>query len=201
MTDFRIHLKGTAPLLMHNSRLANPLDPAAKALKKATSKRTKTDDDHEEIARLEHAGSLYLDSDVGPYIPSDNIWRALFDAAKKHKFGVKLKEGVVFDANLHGPKTIAGVNPLSYAGTARTAEALWKDENYRHLASVKIGTSRTMRCRPVFRDWQVEAVGFLDPNILDFADLVLVAGTAGQVIGLGDWRPKYGRFEATVERL
>lgn len=191
MINFRITITGTAELLMHNSRLANPLDPATKALKKATGKRTKTDDDHEEIARLEHAGSLYLDPDVGPYIPSDNIWRSLYDGAKKHKLGVKVKEGVVF------PEP---VNPLAYQGP-RDRDGLWTDENFRHFASVKIGTSRTMRCRPIFRQWRTEAVGILDPNVLDFEELVQVADTSGQMIGLGDWRPRYGRYVAVVEKV
>lgn len=191
MIKFRITIDGTAELLMHNSRLANPLDPATKALKRVTAKRSKTDEDHEEIARLEHAGSLYLDPDVGPYLPSDNIWRSLYDAAKKHKLGPRIKEGVVFQQ---------AVNPLSYRGP-RDPAGLWSDENFRHMASVKVGTARTMRCRPMFRQWRTEAEGILDPNILDLQDLANIAETAGAVVGLGDWRPRYGRYTATVEAV
>lgn len=191
MINFRLTLTGTADLLMHNSRLANPIDPATKALKRVTSKRTKTDDDHEEIARLEHAGSLYLDPDVGPYIPGDNLWRCLFDAAKKHKLGVKVKEGAFVTTD---------INPLAYSGP-RDVDGLWKDENFRHMASVKVGTARTMRCRPVFRQWRTQADGILDPNVLDFAELEQITETAGSMIGLGDWRPRYGRFDATLEKI
>lgn len=191
MIKFRIELEGTHALLMHNSRLSNPLDPATKALKKVTGKRTKTDDDHAEIARLEHAGSLYYDSDIGPYIPSDNLWRSLYDGAKKSKMGPRIKEGVIFTTD---------VNPLSYKGP-RAVDGLWKDENFRLMASVKVGTSRTMRCRPIFREWRTEAEGLLDPNILDLADLTNIATTAGLVIGLGDWRPRYGRYAAKVSSV
>lgn len=69
MIKFRITLHGINPLLMHNSRLSNPLDPNAKAMKKVSGKRQKTDEDHAELARLEHAGSLYHDPIAGPYIP------------------------------------------------------------------------------------------------------------------------------------
>jgi hypothetical protein len=191
MIKFNILVTGTAPLLMHNSRLANPLDPATKALKRVVGKRTKTDDDHEEVARLEHAGSLYRDSDVGPYLPSDNVWRSLYDGAKKHKLGVKFKEGVIFPEN---------VNPLAYRGP-RDLEGLWEDENFRIFASVRVGTSRVVRCRPMFRQWTAEATGVLDPNILNLDELVTIAETAGQVIGLGDWRPRYGRYVATVRQV
>ena len=191
MTDFRITITGTAPLLMHSSRLANPLEPATKALKKVTGKRQKTDDDHAEIARLEHLGSLYLDADFGPYLPGENISRALVDGAKLSKQGMKVTRGVFISTD---------INPLSYRGP-RSSEGLWNDSNFRHMASVKISTSRTMRCRPVFREWSTEAQGILDPNILDLTDLAGIATTSGQIIGLGDWRPRFGRFTATVEGI
>jgi len=189
--DFSITIEGTAPLLMHNARLANPLDPAAKALKRLTGKRNKTDSEYEELARTEHAGSLYLDPDVGPYLPGDNIWRCLFDAAKKHKRGKLVEQGVFIATT---------VNPLSYQGP-RDAAGLWADENFRHMASVKVGTSRTMRCRPAFRAWKTQATGVLDENVLNLEELTQVANTAGELIGLGDWRPRYGRFVATVEKV
>lgn len=188
---FRITITGTAPLLMHNSRLANPLDPASKAMKKFTSKRTKTDEDHEEIARLEHIGSLYFDTDAGPYVPADNIWRCLFDAAKKTKRGPKVKEGVFIATD---------INPLAYKGP-RTIEGLWADENFRHLASAKVTTQRVMRCRPIFREWSCEADGVIDTDIIDFKELQDIVETAGDRIGLGDWRPRYGRFTATVGQI
>lgn len=190
MIDFAITLTGTAPLLMHNSRLSNPLDPATKALKKFTGKRQKTDEDHETIARLEFAGGLYLDPDVGPYIPGENIARCLVDGAKLTKMGVKVTRGVFISTD---------VNPLSYQGP-RDDEGLWKSGN-RHMASVKIGTSRTMRCRPWFPTWSVQAEGILDPSVLELDDIASIADNAGSLIGLGDWRPRFGRFTATVERI
>lgn len=189
MIEFTITLTGTAPLLMHNSRLSNPLDPATKALKKVTGKRNKTDDDHEQVARLEFAGGLYLDPDVGPFIPGENIARALVDGAKLTKMGVKVTRGVFISTD---------VNPLSYNGP-RTDDGLW-EAGYRHMASVKVGTSRLMRCRPWFPEWRVQADGILDPSVLELDDLATIADNAGSLIGLGDWRPRFGRFTATVER-
>lgn len=199
--EFRITMEGTGALLTHNAQLSNPLSKASKALKPYTSKRKKTDDDHEAIARLEFIGGLYLDDIAGPYIPGDNVWRCLYDAAKKSARGPKIKEGLLITTD---------VNPLGGYGKPRkpgggfgdpgNAEALWADENFRHYASAKVGQVRVTRCRPIFRTWKVEADGNLDTDVLNFSDLEQVAQTAGLLIGLGDWRPKFGRFTATVKQ-
>lgn len=191
MSRFRMTCTGTKPLLMHNSQLSNPLNEVAKAMKRVTSKRIKTDEDHEELARLEHTGGLYIDLDMGPYLPGQNFERCLVDAARITKAGKKIERGVFIDTD---------VNPLSYDGP-RDVDGLWKDQNFRHMASVKVGTSRVTRCRPQFREWLVEAEGEYDPSIINLAELAEIATTAGMMIGLGDWRPRFGRFTAAVEKV
>jgi hypothetical protein len=189
--EFRIKIEGTEGLLMHNARLSNPLDPAARELKKLTGKRSKTEEDYEAVACAEFAGGLYLDDVVGPYLPADNLFRCLWDAAKKTKSGVKIKEGLIITSL---------VNPLVYDGP-RDPAGLWGNENFRHFASVKVGMQRVIRCRPFFQSWKTEAEGFIDTSIIELYELKQIAETAGMRIGLGDWRPKYGRFTADVEEL
>lgn len=191
MIDFRIRLVGTTAMLMHSDRTVNPIDPMTKAMKQVTGKRKKTDDDYEEMARLEHAAGLYMDPEVGPYIPGENISSCLVNAAKITRQGTYVKQGVLITTD---------INPLGYKGP-RTIDGLWKDENFRHMKSVKVTTSRVMRCRPIFQQWTVEADGILDPEIIDFPSLQQIAETAGHRIGIGDWRPRFGRFAATVERI
>jgi hypothetical protein len=187
--DFKITLTGTSALLMHNGRLADPLDPATKALKAVTGKRTKTDEDHESMSRIEFLGGLYLDPDIGPYMPADNIWRSLYDSAKKSKQGPGVKEGVVITSE---------VNPVAYPGP-RTAEALWADKNFVFRKTVRNQMNRVSRTRPIFQQWTTEAYGMLDEASLDLSDLRVIADRAGQLVGLGDWRPRFGRFTAKVE--
>jgi hypothetical protein len=191
MSRFRLTCTGTVPLLMHNARLSNPLDEIAKSMKRVTAKRVKTEEDHEELARLEHMGSLYFDADVGPYIPGQNFERCLVDAARITKSGKKIERGVFVETN---------VNPLSYDGPRDVAQ-LWKDENFRHAASVKVGMNRVTRTRPQFRAWVAEAEGQYDPAVINLDELSEIAGTAGRMIGLGDWRPRFGRFASQVVKL
>lgn len=191
MIDFTITLQGTQALLMHNSQLANPLAAPTKALRKYTSKRQKTDEDHEMIARLEFEGSLYIEPGVGPYIPGENIFRSLVDGAKLTKQGVKVTRGLFIKSD---------VNPLSYDGP-RDVQGLW-DAGSHLMASVKVGTQRVMRCRPQFLPpWSVQAEGIYDPSVLELSDLNTIAENAGFYVGLGDWRPRYGRYAAEIERV
>lgn len=191
MARFRLTCTGTTPLLMHNARLSNPLDEIAKAMKRISSKRSKTEDDLLELARLEHMGGLYFDADVGPFLPGQNFERCLLDAAKVTRSGKKIERGVFVESN---------VNPLSYDGP-RTVDRLWQDQNFRHSASVKVQQSRITRTRPQFRSWTVDAEGFYDPAIINLEELAEIADTAGRMIGLGDWRPRFGRFKATLVKV
>lgn len=188
---FRITITGTAPMLMHNGRLADPLDPATRALKALTAKRKKTDDDLIDIARAEFLGGLYIDPDVGPYVPGENIERAILDAAKLTKNGMNVKRGLFIETD---------VNPIAYHGP-RTAEALWEDENFRLIRTVRNQQNRVSRCRPMFTDWRTSAEGTLDESVLDFRTLTAIVESAGLYIGLGDWRPRYGRFTADLEKV
>jgi hypothetical protein len=56
----RVRLTGERPLLMHSSRLADPLDPIKIDLDRLTKKRDKTIADHEQIAKVEWHGGLWL---------------------------------------------------------------------------------------------------------------------------------------------
>lgn len=189
--EFMLTITGTAALLMHNSQLVDPLNPLVKELKTFSSKKKKTDDDHLEMARLEHRASLYLDPDIGPYVPGENIQRCLVDAARITRDGVKVTRGVFISSD---------VNPLSFKGP-RDAVGLWEDSNFQLRSAAKVQMNRVMRTRPIFREWRTEATGILDTSILDLADLKNIARTAGLLIGLGDWRPRYGRFTTDLQGL
>lgn len=187
----RIHLTGTAPLLMHNVRLADPLDPYAIALKKVSNKRVKTEDDHAEMARIEWYGGLYHDDDVGPYVPGFNVERALRDGAKITRQGKQVERGLLVTDDFC---------PVIYVGP-RDLPGLWADKQYTHRAAIRVAQARVMRTRPVFPEWQVEADAEIDPGLLSVEDLQTHADAAGSMAGLGDWRPRYGRFTATIEAL
>lgn len=186
--DFTLTLRGILPLMCHNSRLADPLDEITRAISAISRKKTKTDQDHEEMARLEHVGGLYWDPDLGPTMPAPNIERCLVDAAKKQKLGTTMKSALLITEQ---------AAPILYDGP-RTADGLWADKTFRDRSSVKVGMSRVMRTRPLFPNWALEVNGYLDEQIEKHQFDQIIA-TAGKIIGLGEYRPRFGRFEAEVK--
>lgn len=187
----RLEIKGTAPLLLHNIRLANPLDPIAKAMKAISSKRTKTDDDYEQMARFEFEGGLYVSPVLGPFLPGANIEKSIVEGARVTKQGKQVERGLfVLDNEV----------PIIYQGP-RTAEGLWADENFRSVMAVKVGQARVMRTRPMFRSWALDVDAEVDPGLLSVEQVQDLATQAGAMVGLGDYRPRYGRFEVNVATI
>lgn len=187
----RLSITGTAPYLSHNIRLANPLDPIAREMKTISGKRKKTDDDLLRLAELEFVGGLYLDPETGPYVPGANVEKCLVEGGRITKQGKQVERGVF---------VIDNVIPMLYKGP-RDAAGLWADESFRNMSAVKVGMARVMRCRPEFRQWALEADCELDPAMLNPEGLAQIATDAGAMVGLGDYRPRYGRFTCTIEEL
>lgn len=190
-------------LVMHNERLADPLDSITRAIALLTKKRNKTIADHEEIARLEWHGGLYttlpLEATEGGEIivptgcavtvPAWNLLRCLQEGAKRHK---------------RGPDVLRGVHPLAEFGAfesdaADEIEQVWKSGEFALRKSVGVQRARTMRTRPIFHPWRATLAVEVDPVVFDFDTVESLWSEAGRYAGLGEMRPVYGRFAGTVE--
>ena len=188
MAEIKFRLTGKSPLLMHNGRLADPLDVATREIKKVTSKRKKTDDDHVELSRLEFLGSLYTDESGPPCIPGDVMAACIKSGAKEAKNGTKFDKGVfITDYAI----------PLQFDGP-KNVDALWADKRFVHRAGVKVGQARVIRTRPKFDQWACEFSLEFNPEVLDHDEVVQGVTDAGNLKGLCDYRPRHGRFETEV---
>ena len=179
--NFRI--TGASPLLQHNGRLANPTTRFAKDIKKISGKRNKTDADYEELARLEWFGSLYLD-DGAPCITGEAIEACIIRGAVTKKKGKLAKAGAFCLKN----------SRLEYDGPRDPME-LWEREEFRFMACVKVGSSRVVRTRHIFPEWAAEVEVQYNPAHLNADEVREFLTVAGELEGIGDWRPRFGRFE------
>lgn len=180
-------LSSYAPLIMHNGQTADPLNKWAKLIKLISSKRQKTDADYEEMARLEFMAGLYMD-ETGPIIPSFVIDAMIVNGAKKSKEGVQAKSGCFCLKHA----------PLEYNGP-RTANELWADEQFRFSKRVRVGQASVQRMRPIFNEWCSVVTLQYEDSLVNLARVDAWLEAASTQVGVGDWRPQFGRF--TVERL
>lgn len=180
-------LTGARPLLMHSGALADPLDRQAIDLASFTGKRSKTRSDHEIIAELEWYGSLWLHQSR-PCLPEHALESAFVDGARFKRKGRAATAGL----------EVVGPALLEYEGP-QDLPSLWKNEDFRKRAGVRVKESRTMRTRPRFPEWSAQFTATYLPSLLDRNEIVEFFRIAGAMVGIGDWRPKFGKF--TVEEI
>lgn len=191
----RMRLTGTTPLLMHNIQLANPLNEWARAMKALNNNKKNLDLEvyAEEMRRLEFLGGIYWDREAGLHMPGRCMFRSLMEGATATKNGKALGEAVV------EYKQICPVQPWAEKYEA-PEEAL--ADGHVDMATVKIGTSKVMRTRPLFTEWYLDFWLTLRTEKVSADTLMLAAEEAGRFKGIGDGRLKgYGMGRFSVERL
>lgn len=182
-------IEGVDSLIMHNGvALKDPLSKASKELKSVSGKKQKTDDDHEEMARIEFFASLYLNTKNQIIIPGYVLKAMIVNAAKRSKQGPTAKSALgIYEDNL-----------LDYDGPKDIKKLYAEGMNMSRVA-VKIGQSSVMRTRPEFKRWGLTFTVTFMPDLVDEASIKKFVEVAGREIGLCDWRPEHGRF--TVESV
>jgi hypothetical protein len=181
-----LRLTGARPLLMRCGRLTDPLDPSAQALARLTGKRPRTPADMEAIARAEWFGGLWL-ADGRPCLPAPALEACFVQAARTRRLG--RIAAAALSCTSHAPLEFEGPQDL---------EALWDDPNFRLRSGVEVANVRVFRTRPRFARWAATATFELLTNLIDERTVVDLFMIAGAQIGIGDWRPKFGRFLVEV---
>lgn len=175
---------------MHNGLMADPTNPLTREIKRIVSKGSKkmTDSDYEQRDRIEWEAGLYWDDDIGLHIPSDNIERCIQLGAQKSRIG-KDVQAAVFVAE--------EAVPVQYDGP-KDKDKLYADGRFILRKGVKVQQSRLIRVRPMVpTGWKISFTVEFDDSIINASAISKAMVDAGALIGLGDWRPKFGRF--TVE--
>lgn len=189
-TEVTLELTGTRPMLMHNGRLANPLDPYAQRLKAYTSKRNKTDEDLMMIMKIEARGSCWETPDGLLAVPEAAVWACLHEAAKQRKLGKSIEKALRYD-----PDSFV---PIEVDGEQVSCDDYLRDLDNIDYRGVKVNGRRVMRSRPRIRHWSGTVTFDLDENIINARDLAPTVEYMGEYVGLGDWRPQLGTFAVAI---
>ena len=180
---------GFRPLVMHNGLLADRSNPYVIAKKPILAKKTKMNDsDYAQLDRLEWEGGLYWSDELGLVIPSDNIERCIQLGAQKSRIGKDVQAAVF---------CVEPEYKLEYNGP-KTKDELYADDRFKLRKGVCVQKARVIRLRPMIpTGWKLAFELEYDDSVVDAKSIWKAAEDAGALIGLGDWRPKFGRFSVS----
>ena len=188
MRDLHLKLTGTRALLLHNGRLADPTHPLTRRLKELTGTRNKTDSVHEEIRKVEWLGSLYEDDEGRICLTEDMLLGCGIAGGKSLKKGAAMKAAVLGSQPFY---------PILYKGPRDKLE-LYESGKFVDYRGVVVQRNRTMRARPRFDEWSVKVSLMVDEDAINVKDVIAAYTYAGRMVGLGDFRPRFGRFDVEV---
>ncbi len=200
MNTAAYRITGISPLLMHNGQAIDPLNQYAKEMKRISKKKNKTDEDQGIMSRVEFFMSLYhngkpdaiqdgeitVDPNARLVLRDLGLEALIIGGAKKLKQGNSAKSGIIVEEDAI----------LEYDGP-RNINELWTGGKHVHRVPVRVGTARVMRTRPIFRVWSATIGVTFDQQVIDEPEIFAILKVAGQQVGIGDWRPRFGRFEVS----
>ena len=187
---------GPSTLIVHNERLADPLDEFTKAIGAISKRRNKTEADQQEIGRLEFYGGLYTSPQIPSpadlngqeiVIPAWNILRCLQAGATRQKRGKDVLRGIY---------PLVESARLEFDGPSEIVDR-WQ-EGYWLRKTVGVQRSRTVRTRGIFTSWGFRLPIEVDPIVFDVHTIRTAWKDAGTYEGLAEMRPVYGRFKGSV---
>jgi hypothetical protein len=189
METLEFRIIGEAALLMNNCRDAmNLFSPATIRRKELEKKRNRTDSEEDELNKIKYMQALYFTKESGVFIPSTNIEACIQNGASETRKGKDIPRGLV---------VVDDYNSLIYDGP-KDPEKLWETSEFvdiRPACVSKSNKNKIMKYRPVFHEWELKFTVNIDTEILNPKDIIKYLEIAGKKHGLGDYRPRFGRFE------
>jgi hypothetical protein len=179
-------IEGVAPLMQHRYPLPD-LATMSKGNKKSTGAKDYTQ---------EWRDYLYVSNSGQIYQPSSHIEGAMVKAAVSFKVTGKRGKSYkdLFSANVF-------IDPVEILHGITEPEELDCDADkplYLDLRPVVVQRARVVRIRPTFKPgWKLSfTISVIDDEV-SFETVNDVLTLAGKAVGIGDYRPKFGRFMVT----
>ncbi len=188
MNKLTVTWRGIRPLIMHNGDMADRNHPGVQRIKEITAKGSKkmTDADFALRDQIEWESGLYWSDELGCLaIPSNNVEACLVAGARKSRLGNDFKAAVWCARDQH---------PLIYDGPKTKAE-LYATPAFVLRQGVRVNKARIIRIRPMIpTGWKIKVELEYDPTITNEKQILNAMNDSGALVGLGDYRPKFGRF-------
>lgn len=171
MKRIEIEITGVAPLLQHRFDTENHGENKSKSKKKVYNP-------------TEEAEKCLYKNEDGIYQPSEHIFQSMIRASTDFKFeGKKTYKDVITSGIVVSPEEIPLIIELPYEIDAR---------------GVVIQRARVVRWRPRFNKWKLQfTIDILDDENISVPVVKEILEKAGATKGIGDYRPRFGRFMVT----
>jgi hypothetical protein len=190
MESLNFEIIGVEPLLMNNPQAADPFNGYSKVMKEITGKKKKTEDDLLELRKYEAQSKVYLDKEIGIYVPSTWVMASLAGASyNKAKISKAMVRSSVFPTesklklNYDGQELVKGVEDIS------------GNPKFVTILLLKQGQNKLPKAAPIFHNWSFQCELEFDSTIINRRDLVGILQYASNYGGFGDFRPTYGRAQ------
>lgn len=172
MKSIEIEITGIAPLLCNRFPTENAGTEQSKARVKVYIPT--------EIAERK----LYKSADGKPYIPGEHIFQSMRKASVDFKFEKKKSfKDVITSGIVITPDEIPLISDKLYEIDARP---------------VVIQRARVLSWRPKFNNWKLRfTIQILDDENISVNNIKEILEKAGATKGIGDYRPRFGRFMVT----
>ena len=188
MKNLSVKFTGISPLLQNNPQTVDVFNKYSRLKKPLTAKRTKTDEDVQQLRDIEVESKVFFDDDIGIYIPTRWVMAAIAKnsnaIAKKGKAKIR---GGVFTTTDKAKLTYDGMNKV------KSKTDIVKNEQFVTTLILPQQQVRLAKSFPIFHSWSFEVGLEYDDVILDEAELISILEYSAKYGGFGDFRPTYGR--------
>ena len=140
------------------------------------------------MSRLEYFGGVYETTDGLLGLPAWNVIRSIEGGATLRRLGKDVERAII--------PIGADIVPITHDGPSKANEA-WLARCYDYR-SVKVSGRKISRTRPRYAGWSLTVELVLDTEMMNLEAFRQAADLAGQYVGLGDYRPRFGRYSAEV---
>lgn len=182
-----VTITGSAALLLH-AWSCDAVEAKSNAKKGSAAKKS---DDVESYVRRDDDGHICL--------PGVYLIGSMTDprnGAAKYRQDPRSPRKSALDLFRAGVVTLTDLAPITAAGQSAPATE-W---DYLDRRRVTVQRAAITRVRPAFHPgWSATVIlSVLTPEYIDQALLVDVLGAAGRLVGVGDFRPTFGRYSVTA---
>jgi hypothetical protein len=184
MIEYTIVIEGIVPLLQHRYVFKDELEQASK-------KKSGSIDYTEEWKK-----GLYYTEETGLYQPAVHIEGAMIKAASNFQITGRGKRTY---KDLFKSAVFVAPDAISYGYDGMDADGLRAAGKISvHRAVVVVAKSRVERLRPMLPvGWRLSFTVQVHDEQIQKSVLKDILDHAGKFVGIGDYRPRYGRFLVT----